>query len=78
MLSDNGPGIPVGREREIFRKFATFADGDRPKGTGLGLAICQAIAIAHGGDIWVERAQPQGSRFVLRLPATLVVTGDMA
>jgi signal transduction histidine kinase len=37
-------------------------------GTGLGLAICREIILSHRGDIRVESAPGQGSRFVVTLP----------
>ncbi|MBI3357951.1 MAG: hypothetical protein HY038_14500, partial [Nitrospirae bacterium] len=39
-------------------------------GTGLGLAIVKHIVEGHGGQVWVERNQPRGSRFVVRLPVS--------
>lgn len=73
VVSDNGPGIPKGQEKEIFNKFATFSQGDRPKGTGLGLAICQAIMTAHHGRIWAENKPEGGARFIAEFPAALVL-----
>jgi len=67
-VTDNGPGITAGHEKEIFNKFATFTRGDRPKGTGLGLAICQAIATAHKGRIWAENKPGGGACFIVELP----------
>ncbi|MBI1215782.1 MAG: DUF4118 domain-containing protein [Alphaproteobacteria bacterium] len=72
-VSDNGPGIPPGQEREIFKKFATFDQGDRPKGAGLGLAICQAIVSAHMGRIYAETNRTGGARFVIELPSELTI-----
>ena len=77
VVSDNGPGIPLGQEKEIFNKFATFAQGDRPKGAGLGLSICQAIVMAHLGRIYAENKKEGGSRFVVELPATLTMPEAM-
>lgn len=62
---DHGPGIPTGREEEVFRKFIRL-DTD-VQGTGLGLYISRAIARAHGGDLTVVNEDP-GCRFVLDLP----------
>ena len=72
-VSDDGPGIITGQEKEIFNKFATFTRGDKPKGTGLGLAICQAIITAHQGLIWAENQPQGGARFVIELPSSLIV-----
>ncbi len=77
VVSDNGPGIPLGQEKEIFNKFATFTQGDRPKGAGLGLSICQAIVMAHLGRIYAENKKERGSRFVVELPATLTMPEAM-
>ena len=40
-------------------------------GAGLGLAIVRATAHAHGGQAWLEDAEP-GLRAVVRLPARRV------
>ena len=36
---------------------------------GLGLPIVHQIVTDHGGTIWLEDNSPQGSRFVIELPA---------
>jgi len=64
-VSDDGPGIPPGREHELFDKFSRL--GAKVTGTGIGLYLSRAIARAHGGDL-VMVPQPVGCRFTLRLP----------
>ena len=58
-VSDNGPGIPPGREDAIFEKFSRGERESAVPGVGLGLAICRAIVEAHGGSIRAGRA-PEG------------------
>lgn len=67
-ISDNGPGLPVGKEQIIFEKFAR---GDRESvipGVGLGLAICRAIINAHDGHISAHNLPTGGACFTFTLP----------
>jgi len=64
VVSDEGPGIsPEVRDR-MFEPFFTT----KPNGTGLGLAIVHSLVDQHGGRVWVDRADPQGAAFHIRLP----------
>ncbi|MBL8360196.1 MAG: DUF4118 domain-containing protein [Rubrivivax sp.] len=65
-VHDDGPGIPAGHERAIFRKFHRAAGDGDSTGQGLGLAICAAIARLHDGEIVAANAQ--GARFTMTLP----------
>lgn len=76
VVQDEGPGVPAGRERQIFEKFTRGQRESATAGVGLGLAVCEAIVHAHGGRIWVEPARSAerqavhgpGARFVVALP----------
>ncbi|WP_395059401.1 DUF4118 domain-containing protein [Polaromonas sp.] len=65
-VSDNGPGLPVGHERDVFKKFYRGRPEPAGAGTGLGLAICAAVARLHQGSI--EGVNHNGARFALCLP----------
>ncbi len=68
-VEDDGPGLPEGRDEEVFESFSRGDDSQTPRrGAGLGLAISRAIAEAHGGTIRSERRPERGARFVLTLP----------
>ncbi|MES2099215.1 MAG: DUF4118 domain-containing protein [Pseudomonadota bacterium] len=71
-VTDDGPGLPAGREEALFEKFTRGERESATPGVGLGLAICRAIVEAHEGRIWVESADlpaPQrGARFCFTLP----------
>jgi PAS domain S-box-containing protein len=58
---DNGIGIEPGHRDEIFAMFSRLHHGDRP-GSGIGLAICARVVANHGGTIWAEPADGQGTR----------------
>ena len=44
------------------------ASREASRGTGLGLSIVKHIIAKHGGKIWVESEESQGSTFVIELP----------
>jgi two-component system sensor histidine kinase ChvG len=77
-IEDEGPGIPEEALQSVFKRFYTHRptsvgeEGQAAFGkhSGLGLAIARQIAESHGGALWVEnRAEGNGARFVLELPA---------
>lgn len=70
MVSDTGPGIPKQFHEFIFDKYWQAETGSRNerKGVGLGLAFCKMVVEAHGGRIWVESEQGEGSRFIFTIP----------
>ncbi len=67
-ISDNGIGIPLKYQDQIFQPFQGLHGGVH-QGIGLGLAICKKIVEAHGGTIWVESNTQAGSTFVFTLAA---------
>jgi PAS domain S-box-containing protein len=66
---DNGIGIDPEHRDEIFAMFSRLHHGDRP-GSGIGLAICARVVANHGGRIWAERADGEGSRLRFTLSKT--------
>ncbi|BFM41069.1 response regulator [Synechocystis sp. LKSZ1] len=66
-VSDQGPGITAEGKEQIFHKFETGQFLKQVQQTGIGLALCRLVVEAHGGQIWVEDNQPQGSVFVVEL-----------
>jgi signal transduction histidine kinase len=69
-VADNGPGIPPEYHELIFRKFERVRNPEIPRvrSSGLGLAFCKLAVEAHGGRIWVQSAEGQGSQFHFLLP----------
>ena len=68
-VSDCGPGVPPGHEREIFAPFRRAGDPARSTpGMGLGLALARALALDMGGERALVRGPASGATFRLRLP----------
>jgi two-component system sensor histidine kinase KdpD len=74
-VMDHGPGLPPGKETEVFETFRRLEGSDRAVGgTGLGLAIVKAFAEAM--DMMVEagnRNDGSGAAFALIFPRALIV-----
>ena len=67
-VSDFGTGIPAVVRDKIFEPF--FTTKDVGKGTGLGLSTALGIMQEHNGIIELESTGPQGTTFVIYLPAS--------
>jgi PAS domain S-box-containing protein len=78
-VTDQGIGIPIGERERIFDRFyrVDSALTRRTQGAGLGLYLVKSVIEAHGGQIWVESNQGQGSTWVFTLPrASAEVLGE--
>jgi signal transduction histidine kinase len=69
VVVDHGPGVPDEFVPLLFDRFSQ-AEGTSPKrqGAGLGLAIAKSYAVALGGDVRYEPAEPSGACFHFELP----------
>jgi signal transduction histidine kinase len=73
-VSDTGEGIPLKIQNSVFEAFVTCADESNASltatesGTGLGLAITRELVVAHGGQIWFDTGEEQGTTFHIALP----------
>ncbi len=63
---DSGVGMDAETVAHIFEPFYST----KQAGTGLGLSVTYGIVQGHGGDIRVESAPGEGSRFTVWLPAS--------
>jgi len=63
-IRDNGPGISLAVQKQIFTPFFTT----KTRGTGLGLSICRQLMENNGGNLQVESQLGRGSCFILHFP----------
>ncbi len=69
-VQDNGEGIPADELPHVFERFyrTDHARSRDTGGSGLGLAIARSLVEAHGGRIWTESVEGEGSTFAFSLP----------
>lgn len=69
-VKDKGIGIPEKDLPKLFRKFARAKNAKEmyTDGSGLGLFIVKQVVEAHGGMVWVESVEDEGSTFYVKLP----------
>ncbi|MEO9131669.1 MAG: ATP-binding protein, partial [Sphingomonas sp.] len=58
-IADSGAGIDPAFAPKLFEAFTSTKD----EGMGLGLSICRTIVEAHGGRIWAEPGEGDGTVF---------------
>lgn len=65
---DNGPGIPLLKQKAIFREFERLAQNREIPGLGLGLAISERMAQLLGLSIGVKSQLGKGTCFSIAIP----------
>jgi len=64
-VSNGGPALSKGLQRNLFKPFFTTKKTGR--GLGLGLALCRELTESVGGEIWYDESS-RSPRFVVRYP----------
>jgi two-component system sensor histidine kinase/response regulator len=70
-VADNGVGIKKEFIDKLFRIDYCYSTSgtDKETGTGLGLLLCKEFIEMHGGRIWAESKEGNGSKFNFSLPS---------
>jgi signal transduction histidine kinase len=69
-VQDTGIGIALEDQERILHAFeqADLSYARQHQGTGLGLPLSRRIVELHGGRLWLQSTQGQGSTFSFSLP----------
>jgi signal transduction histidine kinase len=69
-VHNEGDAIPKNQQMRLFELFyrASNAQNSSKEGWGLGLAISKDIVERHGGRVWVQSVDGEGTTFFVELP----------
>jgi len=69
-VKDTGIGIPQDSIDKLFTRFfrAKNAVSVKTEGSGLGLYIVKNIIMMHGGEVWAESKEGEGTTFFFTIP----------
>lgn len=67
-IEDNGLGIPIERQKDLFYKQMSSPGSLGEKGFGIGLKLCFELIRLHQGNIRAESEEGKGSLFTLEFP----------
>ncbi len=68
-VRDNGIGIPEEHQKFVFESFYRVPTvANTIKGSGLGLSLVKNVIVRHGGDVWLNSKENEGSEFGFWLP----------
>lgn len=70
-VADKGIGIPLAEQKRIFATYyrASNAQKHDTRGTGMGLHFVKQLLELHGGRIWFESKEGEGTTFRVALKA---------
>ena len=70
-VRDNGPGIALCEQLDVFERFYRGAGASGQRGLGLGLSIAKAVLCSQGGGIELRSTPGEGCCFLLTLPLAI-------
>jgi two-component system sensor kinase FixL len=74
-IKDDGIGIPLGEQKNIFTRFFRAKNAENTQGTGLGLNIVKKYVEILNGEIRFISEENVGTEFIIELPNSKETNG---
>lgn len=73
-VKDNGIGIPVDKQKDIFNRFEQVDKSLRREheGSGIGLSLVKLLVNKLGGNIYLKSRPSKGSEFIVEIPCITI------
>ncbi len=68
VIQDYGSMIPAAEKEAVFEKFYRASNHGEKEGSGLGLVVAKNIVERHGGCIFVQSDEKNGTCFIIEIP----------
>jgi len=75
-VEDRGIGIPAEERARVFERYYRGSNATGITGTGVGLYFVKMVVELHEGEVTMQSAEGQGSRFTVRLPLNPAVRSE--
>lgn len=69
IITDNGKGIPIEEQKQIFDRYYRGTNTGNIHGSGLGMAISRDIIVAHGGCVQLTSEINKGTTIKIKMNA---------
>jgi PAS domain S-box-containing protein len=70
-VHDDGAGLKSDNPSKVFGPFQRAGTSKGVEGTGLGLAIVKELVERHGGKVWVDSKEEEGTSFYISISGRL-------
>ncbi len=68
IVEDQGEGIAVELQKQIFENFESYPSARGQRGAGLGLSLVKSLVELHGGTVSVTSKPGKGAVFICKFP----------
>ena len=78
IVRDQGPGIALDEQKELFERYVQGTQGKLKGGTGIGLALVKELVEMMNGEIVLQSELGKGAIFMVNIPIEMLDEAQMS